>query len=345
MSLINCRDTAEIISGHLVCPQKHYFAIRNGVPILRQDLSATTTTNLPLTSMDRENFDEFSVEQKNKRLRPLVESLINFSKARTARAKKNLKNDIIYRLNYSRKDKYVELMRPFLKQAPTAILELGIGQGGFTSSLKDLINPELIVGLDFDPAWAKVAKMKDPRINVVAADATCLPFQDDSFDLVASAYLLEHVVDWQKTIDETGRVAKQNFFIFGPNKRFPWDYGHFRNAPLVTYLLPAWGKYIAYAVAKWKGFDDSLAECETELKNMNYLTPKKFENYLNDKNFKYTDLFNQFIKITLSDSYHYWRLGYLLKKIKKTAGWLFKVLHFLGFHPFLVYFCERKKIT
>ena len=78
---------------------------------------------------------------------------------------------------------------------------------------------------------------------------------------------------------------------------------------------------------------------------MSYLTPKKFENYLRSKNLKYMDLFNQFVKITLTDSYHYWRMGHLLKKIKKSAGLLFKIMHFLGLHPFLVYFLDHQLPT
>lgn len=339
LSLTNCPDTAEIISGYLVCSQKHYFAIKNGVPILRADLAIASA--IPFKKEERNDFNKFTTQQRAKLLRPFVESLINFSKAKTSQAKKSLEDDVTYRLHYSRKDKYVKLIQPLLKEKPTTILELGMGQGGFTTSLKEIFKPKLIVGLDFDPDWAQVAKIKDPRINVVVADATRLPFKDNSFDLIASAYLLEHVVQWEKTIDETKRVGQQSFFIFGPNKRFPWDYGHFRNAPLITYFSPKIGKYIAYLIAKWKGFDDSLTECETELRNMNYLTPKKFENCLRSKNLSYQDIFNQFVEITLNESYHYWRLGYLLKKIKKTTIWLLKILHFLNLHPFLVYFWNK----
>src|SRR3989338_3912340 len=101
-SLINCSETTEIISGHLVCSKKHYFTVKNGVPILRQDLA--TTTAAPVVESDCADFNQLTSEQRTDRLRPLIESLINFSKAKSARAKKSLEDDITYRLHYSRKD-------------------------------------------------------------------------------------------------------------------------------------------------------------------------------------------------------------------------------------------------
>lgn len=67
-------------------------------------------------------------------------------------------------------------------------------------------------------------KVEQPGLKSVVGDATCMPeFEDQSFDLVFSNSVIEHVYTWEnqvKMANEIQRVGK-TFFIQTPNKYFP----------------------------------------------------------------------------------------------------------------------------
>lgn len=78
-----------------------------------------------------------------------------------------------------------------------------------------------LVGLDFvarTRQWRTIHE-DDPRARFVAGDARRLPFGDDTFDLVSSESLLEHVRHPAEAIAEMHRVVKPGglvYAIFGP---------------------------------------------------------------------------------------------------------------------------------
>ena len=78
-----------------------------------------------------------------------------------------------------------------------------------------------VTGIDYDPqaeAWYSL-RDADSRMRFLAADARRLPFADDSFDMVSSESLLEHVRHPADAIAEMHRVAKPRglvYSIFGP---------------------------------------------------------------------------------------------------------------------------------
>lgn len=355
----------EIIAGTLVCKKNHRFAIENGIPMLRANQKMEIRGYEDTKINDNENYSTLPLKQRQKRVKALVKKLIHVERARTRYAKGILERDIDYRTNYSRKDKYVELIRQEMKILGDedtrrrgdkdvrilgnrgirvqTILELGIGQGGFATSLKEGFKPTKMIGLDYDPDWARVAKLTDPSIDVIVGDATNLPIKSGSIDLVAAAYLLEHIRDWKTVIDQAQRVGTHSFFIWSPNKNFPWDYGHFRNAPLLPWLPASIGQYIAWGIAHAKGFNDTLGQCRNEIETMNYVSPGQFENYLRTKQITYRDSFLPFVWMTLDQSYQYWRLARLLKAMKPLAMVFFSILHVLHVQPMLVYFLNHPK--
>ncbi len=83
-------------------------------------------------------------------------------------------------------------------------LELGIGQGHHLRQralrLKDYH------GLDNNFHNLEIIKRRFPRLDMVVADATCLPFAGESFGRVIAIYLLEHLRKLGKTMREVNRV-------------------------------------------------------------------------------------------------------------------------------------------
>ena len=58
-------------------------------------------------------------------------------------------------------------------------------------------------------------------------DARNLPFDDDTFDVVFSSAVLEHVgsnIQQQKMLSECYRVCRKGMFITTPNKYYPVDF-------------------------------------------------------------------------------------------------------------------------
>jgi hypothetical protein len=66
-----------------------------------------------------------------------------------------------------------------------------------------------------------------PGMTFIKADALDLPFPDQSFDVVHSSAVIEHVGDFKnqtKMISECARVARSHFFITTPNRWFPVEF-------------------------------------------------------------------------------------------------------------------------
>jgi SAM-dependent methyltransferase len=113
-----------------------------------------------------------------------------------------------------------------LKRDEVAI-DIGCGVGTFTYRMA--LKGGTAIGLDYSLASIKVAKSlakgkfgnKD-RIQLVAADATRLPFHNSSADVIVAADFIEHLDDKGKErfLDESARVLGKNgrMIIFTPNR-------------------------------------------------------------------------------------------------------------------------------
>jgi len=101
----------------------------------------------------------------------------------------------------------------------SVVLDLGAGAGRkFPYDLKSKVGPNgRIVGADFD---SRVCD--NPLLHQgVVLDGSGLPFDDDTFDVVFTRYVLEHVAEPEEFLAEVYRVLKPggSFFFLTPNKR------------------------------------------------------------------------------------------------------------------------------
>lgn len=91
------------------------------------------------------------------------------------------------------------------------VLEIGCGGGLFCHRLKQYVPDLSVTGLDFDKNHIAFARRKAEELGVqcsfIEGDITCLPFDAESFDLVFSHTVVEHVAP-EAFYQEQWRVLK-----------------------------------------------------------------------------------------------------------------------------------------
>jgi SAM-dependent methyltransferase len=131
------------------------------------------------------------------------------------------------------------------------ILENGCGVGVYLENLHPLGGQ--VIGLEYDFSRAARAKQKSNLILGGAGEQ--LPFPENTFNLILSNEVIEHVMDDQLAIQEMIRTLKPGgrLILFCPNRWYPvethgiyWR-GRYRfgNIPLVNYLPRRWRNRLA----------------------------------------------------------------------------------------------------
>ena len=87
------------------------------------------------------------------------------------------------------------------------VLDVGCGTGVFAREAATRVGPSgKVVGLDLNESMLAVARRLRPEIEWHQGDAMALPFEDDSFDVVGSQFMLMFVPDRVGVIKEMWRV-------------------------------------------------------------------------------------------------------------------------------------------
>jgi SAM-dependent methyltransferase len=124
------------------------------------------------------------------------------------------------------------------------ILDNGTGLGTYLEAIGRANPAGVRVGLEIEHERAVAALARADAIVLGVGEQ--LPFADNSFDLILSNEVIEHVADDRAAVAEMARVARPGgrVVIFAPNRWYPveqhgvyWrgEY-HFGNKPLVNYL-------------------------------------------------------------------------------------------------------------
>ena len=112
---------------------------------------------------------------------------------------------------------YVELV---IRHAPprAKILDLGCGNGISTRLLNEADFD--VVGTDISPLFLKEAQeWVNPKLKYHVCDVMELPFESESFDVICSNELIEHVPDVETALTEMTRVVRKGgrIVLSGPN--------------------------------------------------------------------------------------------------------------------------------
>ncbi len=131
------------------------------------------------------------------------------------------------------------------------VLDNGCGVGMYLHRLAWWARPALGLEYDFDRAREALA----PFAPVVQAAGEALPFPANTFDLILSHEVIEHVQDDRQAVREMVRVLRPGgrLLLFCPNRGYPFEthgiYWRgryvFGNIPLVNYLPRRWRDRLA----------------------------------------------------------------------------------------------------
>ncbi|OGH92246.1 MAG: hypothetical protein A2534_04980 [Candidatus Magasanikbacteria bacterium RIFOXYD2_FULL_39_9] len=100
------------------------------------------------------------------------------------------------------------------------VLDIGCGSGHGSNKLAAKFKKVYAVDVSEDAlAYAK-ENWSAPNIEFIVGSGTSIPFPDNSFDIVASFEVFEHIEDWKKFLSEIKRVLKNNgrLFMSTPNR-------------------------------------------------------------------------------------------------------------------------------
>jgi len=131
------------------------------------------------------------------------------------------------------------------KRISRIVLENGCGVGMYAEHLAGYGGT--IIGLEYDFERAVEAHHRADEITNAAGER--LPFDDQTFDLILSHEVLEHVQDDQMAVREMVRVLQPGgrIALFVPNRGYPFethgvfwrDHYRFGNIPLVNFTRSA----------------------------------------------------------------------------------------------------------
>lgn len=108
-----------------------------------------------------------------------------------------------------------------LTQGASKVLDLGCGEGTRLNLV--LTKKQQGTGVDISPTAIKLGRKRYPQINFIKADLEKIPLESGSFDLVYSAYVLEHLSDPEQVLQEAIRLTQKDGYLvlIAPNYGSP----------------------------------------------------------------------------------------------------------------------------
>ena len=155
--------------------------------------------------------------------------------------------------------------------SPAKLLEVGCGTGVYTDELRKINSG--MVAVDISPKMMATAVKKYPSVNFMQMDTKNLGFKDCSFDVVFSAFLLQHV-NAKSTIQEMYRILKSGGYLvaFVPNILNPIHYGRARNC-LVRAVVKETSQSEDFTRWQWVRILSSLGYGEITVRPISFDSP------------------------------------------------------------------------
>ncbi len=115
----------------------------------------------------------------------------------------------------------ISLAENILKELPfcfETVIDVGCGDGYVLHCIEKKYKNKKVYGLDLSEGRIKTTKRNVVCSHLIRSEIHHLPFPDNSFDVVICSELLEHIPEYQKTIEELVRISKKRVIITVPNE-------------------------------------------------------------------------------------------------------------------------------
>ena len=131
------------------------------------------------------------------------------------------------------------LSKIMLKKKELKVLDLGCGDGRFSGFLGEFVDLDAI---ELSKKAVETARTNHPHVNFIHGSALDYSFKPESYDVVISQEVIEHIEDQQKYINICNEVLKPNGYLIltTPNKRVfdNMHIGNWSNQPIEKLLTP-----------------------------------------------------------------------------------------------------------
>ncbi len=140
-------------------------------------------------------------------------------------------------------ERRLALMAKWARLTDATVLVAGCGVGMYARQIRERYSDRVAA---FDIEISRVAVARQGLAAALVAAGEDIPFADESFDVVLSHEVIEHVRDDRRSLQELLRVTRRGgrVLLFCPNRWYPFEtHGHywngqyhFGNSPLINYL-------------------------------------------------------------------------------------------------------------
>jgi SAM-dependent methyltransferase len=146
------------------------------------------------------------------------------------------------------------------------VLDVGCGAGAVLGPASRVAGSA--VGIELSPAMAERARAAAPSAEVVVGDASVLPFEDGSFDVVMSSFVVFFMPDptaalqeWKRVLKPGGRMVVATWA--GGDPRWSWERDV--RMPYVRLIDPERARELLESLQALSRFD-SAEKVDTELR-------------------------------------------------------------------------------
>jgi len=109
----------------------------------------------------------------------------------------------------------LRIIKPLKKGS---ILDVGCGEGFMLDFFAKNNLAKHLEGIDLSKEAIELGKFNFPSLKLKQENIYSLPYSNNSFDLVTSAEVLEHLEDPQKALSEITRVSNRYILLSVPNE-------------------------------------------------------------------------------------------------------------------------------
>lgn len=134
-------------------------------------------------------------------------------------------------------ERRLAIVRRHIALENARILDIGCGVGAYVEAFRRF--SPFVYGVDLD--HDKIAEASANLPNLAVSPAEDLPYKSNSFDVVFSHEVIEHVDDDHQAIAEAVRVTRPGgqVVVFAPNRLYPFEtHGFYLGKRHVFKLLP-----------------------------------------------------------------------------------------------------------